>query len=276
MRVSRATAECTAYRSAVPSGAPVPTASAPRTRRPVPSDCSSTRSSSVSPTTALAGAGRSRSRSTSAVSRAARRAAQSGAAATTAPDASYSAAQPSTCAASAGEQPGGALGERGPRQLPLRLETGRHRPVLVGRDRRRDGLADGEEGGAARHLEQRQALLLAPRRRAPPGCRRSTTPTAKPSPTTPAPTSRAHSGASPRGSSASSFIAVISSSSPPSMYGTGSASSLTCAQRTGVSSRSSPARTVSLSAECWTSEASVGGMGTVGPSSEEVRRQTCG
>ncbi|CAM5603293.1 hypothetical protein SNARM312S_06446 [Streptomyces narbonensis] len=92
-------AECTAYRSAVPRGAPVPTASAPRTRRPLPRDWSSTRSS-VPPTTALAGAGRSRSRSTSGVSRAARRVAHSGETATTVPEVSYSAAQPSTCAAS--------------------------------------------------------------------------------------------------------------------------------------------------------------------------------
>src|SRR3954451_22758248 len=62
------------------------------------------------------------------------------------------------------------------------------------------------------------------------------------------------------GSSASSLSAVIRNSSPPSMYGTGSASSLACAQRTGTSRRSPPARTISLSAEWWTSEASVGGM----------------
>lgn len=90
--VSSAIAECTAYRSAVPSAAAVPTASADRGRRPVPRECSSTRSSLSEvpgpPTTEEAGAGRSRSRSTSAVRRAARRPAHSGAVATTAPEAS--------------------------------------------------------------------------------------------------------------------------------------------------------------------------------------------
>lgn len=101
-------AEWTAYRSAVPSAAAVPTASAARGRRPVPRLCSSTRSScSGPPTTEDAGAGRSRSRSTSLVSRAARRPAHSGEAATTEPEASYSAAQPSTWAASAVSTPSG-------------------------------------------------------------------------------------------------------------------------------------------------------------------------
>ncbi|CAM5675980.1 hypothetical protein STENM223S_11069 [Streptomyces tendae] len=80
VRVSRATAEWTAYRSAVPGAAAVPTASAARGRREVPRECSSTRSAFSGcsgpwppPTTEEAGAGRSRSRCTSAVSRAALR-----------------------------------------------------------------------------------------------------------------------------------------------------------------------------------------------------------
>ncbi len=76
--------------------------------RPVPMVCSSTRSSfSGPPTTDEAGADRSRSRCTSPVSRAARRPAHSGAAATTAPEASYSAAHPSTCVASEASSPSG-------------------------------------------------------------------------------------------------------------------------------------------------------------------------
>ncbi len=114
VRVSRAIAEWTAYRSAVPGAAAVPTASAERGRREVPREWSSTRSvfsgwsgCSPPPTTEEAGAGRSLRRCTSAVRRAARRPAHSGAAAATAPEASYSAAQPSTCAASAASSPSG-------------------------------------------------------------------------------------------------------------------------------------------------------------------------
>ena len=163
-------AEWTAYRSAVPGAEAVPTASAARGRRPVPRECSSIRSSWRSsrsgrsppplPTTAEAGAGRSRSRSTSAVSRAARRPAHSGAAATTAPEASYRAAHPFTCAASAPSTPSGPSASACLVSSRWAAKPGRHRPVLVGRDRRRHRLADGEEGRAARHLQQRQALLL--------------------------------------------------------------------------------------------------------------------
>ncbi|GFN07595.1 hypothetical protein Smic_61510 [Streptomyces microflavus] len=61
----------------------------------------------------------------------------------------------------AGKEVGGAVpGERGLGQLALGLEAGGDRAVLVGGDGGGDGLADGEERGAAGHFEERQALLL--------------------------------------------------------------------------------------------------------------------
>lgn len=60
-----------------------------------------------------------------------------------------------------GEELGGAVpGERGLRQLALGLEAGGDRAVLVGGDGGGDGLADGEERGAAGHFEERQPCLL--------------------------------------------------------------------------------------------------------------------
>ncbi len=59
----------------------------------------------------------------------------------------------------AGDDGVGALGERGPGQFALDLEAGGDGAVLVGGDGGGDGLADGEEGGAARHFEERQVLL---------------------------------------------------------------------------------------------------------------------
>ncbi len=159
-----------------------------------------------------------------------------------------------------GQQGGGALGrQRGPGQLALRLEPGGDRLVLVGRHRRGDGLADGDERGGAGHLQQWQPgrgrgghqvgrHLACPR------------PTPKPSPTTPAAASRRTYAASAAGSPSSSLRPVVSSSSPPSRYGPGSSSSLVCTQRTSAPSRSPPARTVSFSDECWARDARVRGM----------------
>ena len=208
-------------------------------RRPVPSDCSSTRSSVPAgpATAALAGAGLSRSRSISPASRAARRPAQSGAAAARARGvvqrgpAVEVGGQP-------GEQRGGAVRrERRPGQFALRLEAGGDRLVLVLRDGRRHRLADRDERGPPRHLQQRQ-----------PGSgrggdqRRGTsswpTPTPKPSPTTPGAGQPAYVPRSAPASSTSSFMPVVSSSSPPSRYGPGSSSSLVCTQRTAGVSRS--------------------------------------
>ncbi len=57
-----------------------------------------------------------------------------------------------------GQQPLRAGGQGLPGQFPLGGEARGHRAVLVGGDGGGHGLADGEERGAARHLQERQAL----------------------------------------------------------------------------------------------------------------------
>jgi hypothetical protein len=127
----------------------VPTASAARGRRPVPRECSSTRSScSGPPTTDDAGAGGPPPAPLG-------RGGDDGAGGVV--QGGPSVDLPGERA----EQPLGAGVEGLLGQLALGGEPCGDGPVLIGGDGGGDGLADGEEGGAAGDLQQRQPLLPA-------------------------------------------------------------------------------------------------------------------
>ena len=93
-------------------------------------------------------------------------------------------------------------------------------------------------GSSYGHLEHREARASAPPRRAPPAASSWSKPVPKPSPARWRPdSSRTNSRCR---FAVSSWIPVVSSSSPPDSQGVGSGSSEMCTQRTGASAPSSP------------------------------------